>query len=103
MRTGVAQVQIDLATYRDELARRLGRTYGVMQNVRHRAQAAPKRIVFSEGEHDKVLRASHQIIEERIAYPILLGRPEVIGNRLKELGFEDMCPKVIDPAALPSL
>ncbi|MGA2983862.1 MAG: NADP-dependent malic enzyme [Terriglobia bacterium] len=103
MRTGVAQVQIDLVTYRDELARRLGRTYGVMQNVRHRAQAAPKRIVFSEGEHDKVLRASHQIIEERIAYPILLGRGEVVGNRLRELGFEDICPKVIDPAHSPLL
>jgi malate dehydrogenase (oxaloacetate-decarboxylating)(NADP+) len=101
MRTGVAQVQINLATYRDELARRLGRTYEVMQNVRQRAQAAPKRIVFSEGEHDKVLRASHQIIEERIAYPILLGRPEVVGHRLTELGFEDVCPKVIDPAHSP--
>ena len=97
MRTGVAQVQIDIATYRDELARRLGRTNEVMQNLRHRAQAAPKRIVFSEGEHDKVLRASHQLIEERIAYPILLGRPAVIENRLKELGFEDMCVKVVDP------
>ena len=102
MRTGVAQVQIDLATYRDELARRLGRTYGVMQNLRHRAQAAPKRIVFSEGEHDKVLRASHQIIEERIAYPILLGRPAVIENRLTELGFEDMRPEVVDPCAIPA-
>jgi malate dehydrogenase (oxaloacetate-decarboxylating)(NADP+) len=101
MRTGVAQVQIDPATYRDELARRLGRTYGVMQNLRHRAQAAPKRIVFSEGEHDKVLRASHQIVEERIAYPILLGRPAVIENRLTELGFEDMRPEVIDPAKSP--
>ncbi|HXW13925.1 MAG TPA: NADP-dependent malic enzyme [Terriglobia bacterium] len=97
MRTGVAQVQIDIATYRDELARRLGRTNEVMQNLRHRAQAAPKRIVFSEGEHDKVLRASHQLIEERIAYPILLGRPAVIENRLKELGFEDMCVMVVDP------
>jgi malate dehydrogenase (oxaloacetate-decarboxylating)(NADP+) len=101
MRSGVAQVQVDLSTYRDELERRLARTYGVMQNLRHRAQAAPKRIVFSEGEHDKVLRASHQIIEERIAYPILLGRPVVITNRLKELGFEEMCPKVVDPAHYP--
>jgi malate dehydrogenase (oxaloacetate-decarboxylating)(NADP+) len=100
-RTGVAQVQIDLAAYRDELARRLARTYGVMQNLRHRAQAAPKRIVFSEGEHDKVLRASHQIIEERIAYPILLGRPGAIANRLEELGFEDMDATVIDPAHSP--
>src|ERR1039458_7642341 len=68
-----------------------------MQNVRQRAKRAPKRIVFSEGEHDKVLRASHQLIEENIAYPILLGRPAVIQNRLLELGFEDMQPEVIDP------
>jgi malate dehydrogenase (oxaloacetate-decarboxylating)(NADP+) len=101
MRTGVAQVQIDLATYRDELARRLGRTYEVMQNVRRRAQAAPKRIVFSEGEHDKVLRASHVIIDESIAHPILLGRPTIIENRLQELGFEDMRPEVLDPAHSP--
>ncbi len=101
MRTGVAQVQIDLATYRDALARRLGRTYGVMQNLRHRAQAAPKRIVFSEGEHDKVLRASHQIMEERIAYPILLGRPAAIESRLAELGFEDLHPEVVDPSQSP--
>jgi malate dehydrogenase (oxaloacetate-decarboxylating)(NADP+) len=101
MRTGVAQVQIDLAAYRDELGRRLGRTYEVMQNLRRRAQAAPKRIVFSEGEHHKVLRASHQIIQEEIGHPILLGRPAVIENRLKELGFEDMRPEVIDPAHSP--
>ena len=101
MRTGVAQVQVDLSTYRDELARRLARTFEVMQNVRQRAQAAPKRIVFSEGEHDKVLRASHVIIEERIAYPILLGRPGVIENRMQELGFEGECPTVINPAQSP--
>src|ERR1019366_3577590 len=101
MRTGVAQVNINPATYRDELARRLGRTYGVMQNLRHRAQGAPKRIVFSEGEHDKILRAAHQIIEERIAHPILLGRPAVIENRLIELGFGDMRPEIVDPVRCP--
>jgi malate dehydrogenase (oxaloacetate-decarboxylating)(NADP+) len=101
MRTGVAQVQIDLTTYRDALARRLARTYGVMQNLRHRAQAAPKRIVFSEGEHDKVLRASHQIMEERIAYPILLGHPATIESRFAELGFEDLRPEVVDPSQSP--
>ena len=103
MRTGVAQVQINLETYRDELSRRLGRTNEVMQNLRHRAQAAPKRIVFSEGEHDKVLRASHQIIAEHIARPILLGRPAVIASRLKELGLGDVQPEVIDPSKSPAL
>jgi malate dehydrogenase (oxaloacetate-decarboxylating)(NADP+) len=102
MRSGVAQVQIDLAEYREQLARRLGRTYEVMQSVRQRAQAAPKRIVFSEGEHDKVLRASHVLIEERIACPVLLGRPAVIKNRLEELGLEDIKPEIIDPTLSPS-
>jgi len=101
MRTGVAQVQVELAEYREKLARLLGRTYEVMQSVRQRAQAAPKRIVFSEGEHDKVLRASHQLIEENIAHPILLGRPAAVQNRLVELGFEDTKPEVIDPAHSP--
>jgi malate dehydrogenase (oxaloacetate-decarboxylating)(NADP+) len=103
MRTGVAQVQLDLAAYRDDLARRLGRTYEVMQSVRHRAQAAPKRIVFPEGENDKILRASHQILAEGIAHPILLGRPAVIAQRLAELGFENGSPQVIDPAQSPRL
>jgi malate dehydrogenase (oxaloacetate-decarboxylating)(NADP+) len=103
MRTGVAQVQVDLAAYRDEVARRLGRTYEVMQNLRRRAQAAPQRIVFSEGEHDKVLRASHQIMQERIGHPILLGRRQVIADRLKELGLEDVLPEVVDPAESPRL
>jgi malate dehydrogenase (oxaloacetate-decarboxylating)(NADP+) len=101
MRSGVAQVQVDLADYRDELARRLGRTYEVMQSLRQRAQSAPKRIVFSEGEHDKVLRASHQITQESIGHPILLGRSAVIEQRLKDLGLEDMLPEVVDPANSP--
>ena len=63
MRSGVARLQIDLAEYREQLSRRLGRTYEVMQGVRLRAKAAPKRIVFSEGEHEKILRASFQIVE----------------------------------------
>ena len=89
-------------TYRDELARRLGRTYGVMQNLRQRAQAAPKRIVFSEGEHDKVLRASHQIIEERIAYPILLGRPAVIETAAEGTGLGGHVSEGGGSGAIPS-
>src|SRR5579859_2490948 len=49
MKSGVAQVTVDLDEYREQLQRRLGRTYAVMQNIRFRAKAAPKRIVFSEG------------------------------------------------------
>jgi malate dehydrogenase (oxaloacetate-decarboxylating)(NADP+) len=101
MQSGVAQIQVDLPAYREQLARRLGRTYEVMQSVRQRAKAAPKRIVFSEGEHVKVLRAGHQLIDERIAEPIFLGRREVIETRLKDLGFDRMKPEIIDPAHSP--
>ena len=48
-----------------------------------------------------MLRASHQIMEERIAYPILLGRPAMIESRLTELGFEDLHPETVDPAQSP--
>ena len=75
MKSGVARITVDLDEYREQLQRRLGRTYAVMQNIRYRAKAAPKRIVFSEGENEKIIRASVRLVEENIAYPILLGGP----------------------------
>jgi malate dehydrogenase (oxaloacetate-decarboxylating)(NADP+) len=103
MRSGVARVRINLETYREELARRLGRTYEVMQTVRHRAKASPKRIVFSEGEHEKILRASFRLVEEKIGHPILLGRPEVIEAKVRELGFGKLPADIIEPAHSPRL
>ncbi len=73
MQSGVAQITVDLDEYREQLQRRLGRTYAVMQNIQSRAKAAPKRIVFSEGEHEKIIRASVRLVEENIAHPILAG------------------------------
>ena len=97
MKSGVARIQIDLDAYRDQLSRRLGRTSEVMQGVHSRARSAPKRIVFSEGEHPKIIRAAHQIIEERIAQPILIGRPEIIEARSKELGLSLLDAEIIQP------
>jgi malate dehydrogenase (oxaloacetate-decarboxylating)(NADP+) len=56
-----------------------------------------KRIVFAEGEEPKVIRAAAQITEEKIGVPILLGRPEVIRERIKELGVP-CCPAIVNPA-----
>jgi malate dehydrogenase (oxaloacetate-decarboxylating)(NADP+) len=103
MSSGVAQVDIDLEEYREELARRLGRTYEVMQSVRHRAKAAPKRVVFSEGEHEKILRASFRVLEEGIARPILLGRKAVIESRLRELDLGELRAEIIEPPRSPRL
>jgi malate dehydrogenase (oxaloacetate-decarboxylating)(NADP+) len=103
MASGVAQVQIDLEEYRDELSRRLGRTYEVMQSVRHKARTAPKRIVFSEGEHEKILRASYRLAGESIAHPIILGRPAVIEGKLKELNLGKLHAEIIDPESSPKM
>jgi malate dehydrogenase (oxaloacetate-decarboxylating)(NADP+) len=97
MRSGVAQLQLDLGEYREQLSQRLGRTYGVMQGVRHRAKAAAKNIVFSEGEHPRILRAAYQLAEEHIANPILIGRPAVVKNKLAELGLHDFQAIIVDP------
>ena len=103
MKSGVARLHIDLENYQDQLRRRLGRTHEVMQSVRHRAKAAPKRIVFSEGENPKILRACHQLLEEKIAFPILLGRPQVIESTLHDLGFGRLKAEIIEPACSPRL
>lgn len=98
MQSGVAQITLDLDEYREQLQRRLGRTYAVMQNIRYRAKAAPKRIVFSEGEHEKIIRASVRLVEENIAHPILLGRPAVIERKFQELGLGKVKAEITDPA-----
>ena len=97
MQTGVARVQVELEEYRDDLSRRLGRTYEVMQSVRQRAKASPKRIVFSEGEREKIIRAAYQINEEKIAQPILIGRQNVIRARIADLGIRHFEPEIIEP------
>ncbi len=99
MKSGVARITVDIDQYRDQLQRRLGRTYAVMQNIRHRAQAAPKRVVFSEGENEKIIRASVRLVEENIAHPILLGRPAVIETKFRELGLGKVKAEIIDPTA----
>jgi malate dehydrogenase (oxaloacetate-decarboxylating)(NADP+) len=103
MRTGMSRLNVDLDEYRDQLSRRLGRTHEVMVAVRQRAKAAPKRIVFSEGEHEKIIRASYQLLEEEMAYPILIGRPAIIHSKLDELGIHDLRAEIVEPEQSPRL
>jgi malate dehydrogenase (oxaloacetate-decarboxylating)(NADP+) len=103
MKSGVAQLQIDLAEYRDQLSRRLGRTYEIMQTVRQRARISPKRIVFAEGEEEKILRTSYRLMDEKIALPVLLGRPAVIENKLRDLGLTKLAAEIVEPAQSPRL
>ena len=84
METGVARKPVaDLDKYRDSLESRLGRSKEIMRVFIHKAQEAPKRIVFPEGVEEKILRASQIILDEEIATPILLGDKTVIEEKAK--------------------
>lgn len=96
MRTGVARRQVDLEAYREELARRLVRGREVMGVVFQKARRDPKRIVFSEGEEPKILRAAAIVAQEGIATPLLLGREAVVRARMEELRINGAI-QVVDP------
>ena len=94
METGVAAVEIDIEEYREELARRQGLGKQVKRYFMNKARQQPKRVVFGEGEHPKVIRAAHQVEEEGIAHPILIGKPDVVKRAIEELAL-DFEPEIV--------
>jgi malate dehydrogenase (oxaloacetate-decarboxylating)(NADP+) len=105
MDSGVARRPIaDMRAYRESLERIMGRSREVMHLILHKAQEHPEHtIVFPEGEHEKIIRAARALADQRIAHPILLGRPEVIAEKAAALGFELHDYDAIDIAASPDL
>ncbi len=104
METGVAQQPVDLDKYREQLERRLGRAREVMRVVIHKAQRAPKRVVFPEGEESKILRACQILIDEKIAEPILLGNERVIREQMETLHLHlGDGVRIVDPQTSPDL
>jgi malate dehydrogenase (oxaloacetate-decarboxylating)(NADP+) len=99
MDSGVARRPInDFEAYRDALEARLGKTREVMRFFIHKAQNEPKRIVFPEGEEEKILRAAHIIVDEKIAKPILLGSRTLIHQRISDLGLDLNGIEIINPS-----
>jgi malate dehydrogenase (oxaloacetate-decarboxylating)(NADP+) len=76
--SGVARRTVDLAEYREALESRLGPAREAMRIIRHKARKEPRAIVFPEGTHSKILRAAAELVQERIARPILLGEEAAI-------------------------
>jgi len=101
MRTGVAQEPVDLVEYREQLERRLGKAHEMSRIMIRKAQAKPKSVVFPEGENEKILRACHNLIDEKIAVPILLGNAAVIQAKSLDLGLDLKNVRVVDPADSP--
>ncbi|CAD7033901.1 NADP-dependent malic enzyme [Pseudorhizobium halotolerans] len=87
--TGVASRPIqDFDAYLDQLNRFVWRSGFVMKPIFSAAKSAEKnRVIFAEGEDERVLRAAQVLLEDRTARPILIGRPSVIEARLKRFGI----------------
>ncbi len=102
MDTGVARRTIDdLDRYRDQLESRFGRSKEIMRIAIHKAQRAPKRIVFPEGTEEKILRATQIILDEEIAHPILLGDPQVIQEKIRLLDLNLEGAEFVSPTTSP--
>ncbi|XWN34278.1 MAG: NADP-dependent malic enzyme [Devosia sp.] len=88
MATGLASRPIaDIKAYSDRLARFVFRSGSLMKPVFTKAAEAPKRVVYAEGEDERVLRAAEIIIEDEIGHPILIGRRRVIEARAHRAGL----------------
>jgi len=88
MESGVAKRPIaDFEAYQDSLNRFVFRSGLVMKPVIDRVIGQGKRVAFADGEDERVLRAAQVLIEDRMAQPILIGRPQVIESRLQRFGL----------------
>jgi malate dehydrogenase (oxaloacetate-decarboxylating)(NADP+) len=101
MDSGVATRPIaDLDAYRERCNQFVYQSGFVMKPVFAAAKQSPRRIVYAEGEEERVLRAAQVVVDEGMARPILIGRPDVIELRIERLGLRlrrNMNCEIIDP------
>ena len=98
MDSGVAQKKItDWDAYKQDLINRLGIDNKLIRTITTKAKHSPKRVVFTEADHYKILKAAQVVKDEGIAKPILLGDRNTIIKTIKEnnLDLEDV--PIIDP------
>ncbi len=103
--TGVARRPIDdLEAYRARLDRSVFRSAMLMKPVFEAARTGRRKIVFAEGEDERVLRTAQSMMQEGIDRPILIGRPEVIAHRIEQAGLAitpgedfEVCDPTDDP------
>jgi len=88
MDSGVATRPItDFDAYTERLSRFAFRSGLVMKPVFAKAKTQPVRVIYAEGEDERVLRAVQVVLEEKLARPILVGRPSVVATRIKRFGL----------------
>ena len=105
MESGVATRPIeDFDAYRARLLNFVYHSGLLMKPVFDAAKKAPKRIVYAEGEDERVLRAAQVVVDENIAFPILVGRPAVLEQRIERFGLRLKAGKdfeIINPESDP--
>jgi malate dehydrogenase (oxaloacetate-decarboxylating)(NADP+) len=101
MASGVATRPIeDFAAYRQRLTQFVFRSGLAMKPVFERARTDPKRVVFAEGEDERVLRAVQQVLDDGLAQPIIIGRRDVVSRRIAKLNLRlelDKTVALVDP------
>ena len=86
--SGVAARPItDYAAYQERLSRFVFRSGFIMKPVFTQAKADLKRVIYAEGEDERILRATQVVVEEGLARPILIGRPAIVETRLERYGL----------------
>lgn len=96
--TGVAREPIeDWYAYEESLKERLGFSQEIIRVMIHKAKLSPKKIVYPEGEEEKIIRAANSIVSDRIGNPVLLGNREIILQKINELGYNPERFEIIDP------
>jgi hypothetical protein len=100
--TGVAKEPIeDYDAYRRRLENMLGLSRGLMHELYGRARGNPKRIVFPEGDQEKIVRAAKILIDEKLAHPILLTHHQDVQDLLRKYNVDESKLTIIDINASP--
>src|SRR5205823_13236080 len=85
----------DMDIYRNQLAARVDPAASLFQTITASVRANPQRAVFAEGEEEAVIRAAASFQSSGLGHPILVGRQEIIRERIKKLGIETDPPLAI--------
>ncbi|MBI4720961.1 MAG: NADP-dependent malic enzyme [Chitinivibrionia bacterium] len=97
--SGVARIKLDIDEYKSHLAGLMSKSEEIMTLLAARAAKRPRTVVFPEGSHEKIIRASKILSDEKMAKPVLLGNRIAIEKASKKIGISLNGIEIIEPAS----